>query len=159
MRLQSIIEFCENYAEAEYAHKNKDYKYYQIEYNWQYLNDNKHVIGVIINITGLWHILYFNKPVIKERVYNPGEFFIHKKEIICIYDPTLVHIPDPDEYAKTQQQKVDNVYKSFAEYKNKFNRFPEKITIDCLPDFNLKFNDKFEYIEKDEKDVNISIKK
>ena len=152
---QSIIEFCERYAESEYACKNKDYKYYKIEYNWQYLNDNKHVIGIIINISGLWHILYFNKPVIKEHAYNPGEFFIHKKEIICIYDPTLFKVPDPEGYANAQKQKVDNVYKSFAEYKNKFNRFPEKITVDCLPDYYIKFKDKFEY---NEKAVNISIK-
>lgn len=155
MMKQSVIEFCERYAESEYACKNKDYKYYTIEYQWQYLNDNKHVIGVIININGLWHILYFNKPVIKERVYNPGEFYIHKKETICIYDPTLVMVPDPEGYAKAQQQKVDKVYKSFAEYKNKFNRFPEKITVDCLPDYYIKFKDKFEY---NVKNVNISIK-
>ena len=78
-----------------------------------------------------------------------------KQETFCINDPLLVHVPDIESYIESKQQMIDNVYKSFAEYKNKFNRFPEKITVDCLPDYYIKFKDKFEY---NEKAVNISIK-
>lgn len=155
MKKKSIIEFIEEYAEHLFAQKFQDYKYYKITYDWQYLNDCNHVVGVIVNIRGFWHVLYFNKPVIKEKQYESGEFYIKKQETLCINDPSLVHVPDIESYAKSKQQMIDNVYKSFNEYKHKFNRFPGKISINCLPEYYIKLNDKFEYTEKE---VNISIK-
>ena len=153
--MKSVIEFIEEYTEHLYAQKFQDYKYYKITYDWQYLNDCNHLVGVIVNIRGFWQVLYFNKPVIKEKQYESGEFYIKKQETFCINDPSLVHVPDIESYIESKQQMIDKVYKSFAEYKNKFNRFPENISVDCLPDYYIKFKDKFEY---NEKDVNISIK-
>jgi hypothetical protein len=129
------------------------------KFNWEYLADNKHVIGLVYTReykgTYIEKVYHFNKPVILTDIVSDNFTIVQQNEVYISNNIQLPFKQDYEEYIKRKHKEIDVFRHELKQYANMFNRFPSTISINHLNEFFIKYKDKYSYIENNA--INISI--
>jgi hypothetical protein len=127
------------------------------KYDWEYLADKQHVIGLIYKTDKIRKFYHFNKPVkLTDNITNDFKI-IKENEVYFDGNTKLPYFQDIEEYAKAKNEMINSFTNELKTYANTFNRFLPVVFIDCLSEFFISYTDKYSYIKNKDIDINISV--